>query len=116
MQGVSKFLNEYQSYLNVFLIFIAITLVIIFVLNAAKLASAGENPRKRQEAIHGILVTGICIAVLGSFSLQQMRRFQMMRCKIKLFCLILHQSHRKGMHNISGFSAIKMRQCNIYSN
>jgi hypothetical protein len=69
MQGVSKFLNEYQSYLNVFLIFIAITLVIIFVLNAAKLASAGENPRKRQEAIHGILVTGICIAVLGSFSL-----------------------------------------------
>ncbi len=69
MQGVSKFLNGYQSYLNVFLIFIAITLVIIFVLNAAKLASAGENPRKRQEAIHGILVTGICIAVLGSFSL-----------------------------------------------
>ena len=69
MEGVAKFLNEYQSYLNVFLIFIAITLVIIFVLNAAKLASAGENPRKRQEAIHGILVTGICIAVLGSFSL-----------------------------------------------
>lgn len=67
--AVAEFMEEYQVYLNVFLAFVVVTLVIIFIINAVKLSTAGDNPVKRQMAIHGIMVTGICTAIMGSFSL-----------------------------------------------
>ena len=67
--AVAEFMKEYQIYLNVFLAFVVVTLVIIFIINAVKLATAADNAVKRQMAIHGIMVTGICIGIMGSFGL-----------------------------------------------
>lgn len=67
--AVAKFMEEYQIYLNVFLAFVVVTLVIIFIINAVKLATATDNAVKRQMAIHGIMVTGVCIGIMGSFGL-----------------------------------------------
>ena len=67
--AIAEFMNEYQIYLNIFLVFVAVTLVIVFIINAVKLSTAADNPMKRQAAIHGIMVSGIWLAFLGSFSL-----------------------------------------------
>ena len=67
--AIAEFMSEYQIYLNIFLVFVAVTLVIVFVMNAVKFSTAADNPMKRQAAIHGILVSGICLAILGSFGL-----------------------------------------------
>ena len=60
------FLTEYQTVITAFYAFAVITVIIIIILNVTKLAKAGDNPQERSEAIHGILVSGICFAILGS--------------------------------------------------
>lgn len=69
LNGLVDFYNTYQDYLNIALTFIAVTLVIILIINIGKLTTAGDNPIKRQEAINGIMISGICLGVLGSFGL-----------------------------------------------
>lgn len=65
-EGLGDFLSEYQTVVRIFYIFAVVTVFIIMIINVTKLAQAGDNPQKRSEAIHGILITGICIAILGS--------------------------------------------------
>lgn len=65
-EGLAEFLNEYQTVVRIFYAFVLITVIIIMIINVTKLAKAGDNPQKRSEAIHGILITGICLAILGS--------------------------------------------------
>lgn len=69
MEGVAPFLNTFGDYITILLAFIAVTLIILFVYHATALAKAGDNPVKRQQAIHGIMIVGICLAILGSFSM-----------------------------------------------
>lgn len=69
MEGAAPFLNTFGDYITILLAFIAVTLIILFVYHAASLAKAGDNPAKRQQAIHGIMIIGVCLAILGSFSM-----------------------------------------------
>ncbi len=44
-----------------------ITCIIFLFKHITKLAAAGDNAKARQEAISGIVVSGLALAVLGSF-------------------------------------------------
>lgn len=72
LKNISKplntFLNNYQSIITFILAFSIITTFIIMIINITKLANARDNPQLRKEAVNGILITGICIAILGSLS------------------------------------------------
>lgn len=52
-------------------LFAAVFLValVALIISITKLASSGDNPGKRQDAIRNILISGICIACLGSVGL-----------------------------------------------
>lgn len=47
----------------------AIAAFAAFFINIAKLAKSAGNPRDRSEALHGIAVSGACVAVLGAIGL-----------------------------------------------
>lgn len=47
----------------------SIAAFIAFFINIAKLAKSSGNPRERSDALHGIAVSGGCIAVLGGIGL-----------------------------------------------
>lgn len=49
-------------------IFIIVSIIALIV-NISKLAMSGGNPIVRKEAIHNILIAGICLAVLGGLGL-----------------------------------------------
>lgn len=72
LKNISKplntFLNNYQSIITFILAFSIITTFIIMIINITKLANARDNPQLRKEAVNGILITGICIVILGSLS------------------------------------------------
>lgn len=68
-ESIANFLSDYSAYLGIFFAFVVVTLIIIFVINIGKLSQAGDNMMLRQQAIKGILVTGICLAVLSSFGI-----------------------------------------------
>ena len=65
----SDFQNQYQTILNIFYAFAIVTCVIVMVLNITKLSKAGDNPQERSEAMKGILISGVCIGILGSLGL-----------------------------------------------
>jgi len=44
----------------------AIAAFIAFFINIAKLARSSGNPKERSDALHGIAVSGGCVAVLGA--------------------------------------------------
>ncbi len=67
MKGAAEFINMSNDYITIFLAFVLITLIILFVYHAASLSRAGDNVVKRQSAIHGLLVIGVCLAIAGSF-------------------------------------------------
>lgn len=67
--GVIEFLNEFGEYITVAIMFSVVTLVILFIISATKLSKSGDNPIKRQQAISALLVVGVCLALMGSFSL-----------------------------------------------
>lgn len=43
--------------------------VVALIISVTKLASSGDAPAKRQDAMHDILISGICVACLGSIGL-----------------------------------------------
>lgn len=65
--GLAEFINTFGGYINIFLAFLIVTLIILFVYHATALAKAVDNPIKRQQAMNGLFVIGGCIAVTGSF-------------------------------------------------
>lgn len=67
MKGAADFINISNDYITIFLAFVLITLIILFVYHSAKLAKAGDNVVKRQSAIHGLFVIGVCLSIAGSF-------------------------------------------------
>lgn len=67
--GIIEFLNEFGGYITVAIMFSVVTLVILFIISATKLSKSGDNPIKRQQAISALLVVGVCLALMGSFSL-----------------------------------------------
>lgn len=69
LTGVSAFLNDFGSLITIALAFLLVTLIILFVYHATNLAKSGDNYQKRQQAMHGLFVVGICIALTGSFGL-----------------------------------------------
>ena len=65
----NAFITQYQTAINIFFGFALVTCFIVMAINITKLAKSGDNPVARSEAMKGILVTGICIAILGSIGL-----------------------------------------------
>lgn len=64
-EELSTFLNEYHAAVMAFYAFAIITVLIVMIINITKLAKAGDNPQERSEAMKGILISGICLGILG---------------------------------------------------
>lgn len=63
---IQNFCDEYAILLNGIMGFGIMTGVLVFVINAIKLAQASNNPGIRQLIIYKMLISGICIAGIGA--------------------------------------------------
>lgn len=72
-KGNLALLNVILSKYRTFIIFLtgigAFSMILFFIFNFVTLAGSRGNPQVRQKAIHGLIVTGIATAGLGSVTL-----------------------------------------------
>ena len=69
MKKFNNFTKTYQPAINIGLGFLLICSMITFIFHIVKLTQTADNPPKRAEAIHNLLICGVCLAIQGSFSL-----------------------------------------------
>lgn len=67
--AMSDFLSQWNFLIIAVLAFAIITVTLILVINITKLAKARDNPDDRKEAAKGILISGVCLSVLGSIGI-----------------------------------------------
>lgn len=68
LEAMNAFLQEYQFQISGFLGFTVLTCLLVMIIHITRLGTSGGSARNREEAIRGILVSGIGLAVLGSIS------------------------------------------------
>lgn len=61
-----QLLETYNVAITAVLALVTVALIALFFINVTKLSTAGDNEMKRREAINGIFVCLICIAIIGS--------------------------------------------------
>ena len=69
MSKFNAFLDEYKTAVNVVLSGLLLTSFLTFIYHVVQLTNAADNPPKRKEALHNLLVCGVCLAVHGSVTL-----------------------------------------------
>lgn len=68
----SKFialLREYRTIANAALGLLLFLSMLTFIYHCVKLVQSADNPQQRSEAIHNLLICGVCLAIQGSISL-----------------------------------------------
>lgn len=63
--GFTEFLKDYNLIIDVILALLTIIAIVAVAINAARLSAAGDNPSKRSLAQRGMLISGICLALMG---------------------------------------------------
>ena len=59
------FLSIMKSLLQLTYAIITLVTMVALIVNITKLALSGDSPARRSEAAHGILVSGLCLTILG---------------------------------------------------
>ena len=65
-EGFKNFLETYNTSIVLVLGIITILLIILFFVNVSKLSASANNQFRRREAINGIFVCLVCLAIIGS--------------------------------------------------
>ncbi|NLK64027.1 MAG: hypothetical protein GX289_02920 [Tissierellia bacterium] len=68
VSSLNTFLNEYKFQIGGFLGIVVLTCLLALIYHISKLGVSGTNQNSRREAIKGILISGVGLAVLGSLS------------------------------------------------
>jgi len=70
--AVNAFLAEFHFAINLFFGFAILTSMLVLIINIMNLGVPGSgtkaNEKKKSGAMSGILISGVCIAVLGSLA------------------------------------------------
>lgn len=67
--AIKDFVTEYKLVFSGVAGFAILTSIGIFIYHFCQLSASSSNPQKRAEAINNLLVTGICVALLGAIPL-----------------------------------------------
>lgn len=68
-QVLNRILTEYRGIVTFISGIGTLSMIMFFVMNLIALGNSKGNPQERQKAIHGLIVTGIATAGLGSVTL-----------------------------------------------
>ena len=69
MTKFNNLMNEYEPVVNIGLSVLLLNAMLIFIYHIVQLTQSADNPQKRSEAIHNLLICGVCLAVQGSISI-----------------------------------------------
>lgn len=64
-ESFKNLLEIVQSLLQLVYAIMTLTAMVILIVNITKLALSGGVSQRRSEALHGIMVSGICLTILG---------------------------------------------------
>lgn len=67
--AVRLFYQEYRLVLNAFIGITVLTNILIMIYHFCNLAKVATSPKERSRVLNNILITGICLAILGGSSL-----------------------------------------------
>lgn len=70
--STTSYVSIYNKYKNILVFLVGIILITVFgsmIFRFYKLSASGGNEMERKKAITGIMITGIVLALLGSFSI-----------------------------------------------
>ena len=69
MEKFNAFMGEYEPFINIVMGGLLLLSMLTFMFHVVSLSKNADNPQKRSESIHNLLVSGICLAVQGSVTL-----------------------------------------------
>ena len=69
MDKFQAFANEYKPAVNIALGGLLLLSMLVFIYHVVQLAHSADCPPKRAEAIHNLLICGVCLAIQGSISI-----------------------------------------------
>ena len=81
MDAFNKFFGEYKTILMGVLGFCLLTCIGVFIYHFCQLSASASNPQKRAEAIRNILITGVCVGLLGAVPLIAVLLFNVTKWK-----------------------------------
>ena len=63
--ALRSFYDSMGVYMNVFLGFVILQNILIFIYHLIRLGGVSTNPEKRAKCIQDILISGVCLALIG---------------------------------------------------
>lgn len=69
MVKFNAFVSEYRPFMNIVMGLLLLISMIVFIFHVVSLSKNADNPQKRAESLHNLLVSGVCLAIQGSVSL-----------------------------------------------